>query len=150
MPITLKFQREFVEAEPEVSTLTLVVPDRRSNCDLPVLIGTNALDILYKEYCSDKNPNELSSVYGYRQTIRILKLRNKVNSTGRIATLKGKKQQVIPAKARVCLEGYVRADTTSDSVIVNRLSHLPYLVGYLWSAASSPCPDSILTNYLCG
>lgn len=45
VPITLMFPREFVEAEPEISTLALVVPDCSSNCDLPVLIGTNALDI---------------------------------------------------------------------------------------------------------
>ena len=124
VPINLKFPKEFVETEPEVSALALVVPDRRkrSNCNLPVLIGTNALDLLYEEYCSDKNPDELSSAYGYRQIIRILKLRNKANSTGRVglATLKGKVQQVIPAQERVCLESYVRADTTSECVIVEQ------------------------------
>lgn len=45
VPITLKFPRAFIEAEPEISTLAFVVPDRSSNCDLPVLIGTNAFDI---------------------------------------------------------------------------------------------------------
>lgn len=39
--LTLKFPRDFVKIEPEVSTLALVVPDVRSNSDLPVLIGTN-------------------------------------------------------------------------------------------------------------
>ncbi len=104
VPITLKFPKEFVEAEPEISTQALVVPDRRSNCDLPVLTGTNAVDTLYEEHCSDKTPNELSSIYGYRQIICVLKLRNKVNSTGRIglATLKCKEKQVLPAQARVC------------------------------------------------
>ena len=122
VPITLKFPREFVEAEPEISTLALVVPDRSSNCDLPVLIGTNALDILYEEHCIDKNLSDLSSVYGYRQIIRVLKLRNKVNSTGRIglAKLKGKVQQVLPAQERVCLEGYVKVDTPSDCVMVEQ------------------------------
>lgn len=72
LPGTEQFPKEFVEVEPEVSTLVLVVP---------VLIGTNALDTLYEEHCSDKNPSELSSVYGYRQIIHILKLRNKVDNT---------------------------------------------------------------------
>lgn len=122
VPITLKFPREFIEAEPEISTLALVVPDRSSNCDLPVLIGTNALDILYEEHCIDKNPSDLSSVYGYRQIIHVLKLRNKVNSTGSVglAKLKGKVQQVLPAKGRTCVEGYVRVDTPSDCVMVDQ------------------------------
>lgn len=122
VPINLKFPKVFVEAEPEVSTLALVVPDRRSNCNLPVLIGTNALDPLYEEYCTDKNPDELSSIYGYRQIIRVLKLRNTMNSTGKVglATLKGKVQQTIPALERVCLESYVRADTNSECAIVEQ------------------------------
>lgn len=44
--LSLKFPKDFVETEPEVSTLALVIPDLRSNCDLPVLIGTNVLDVL--------------------------------------------------------------------------------------------------------
>lgn len=34
VPITLKFPREFVKAEPEISTLALVLSDRSSNSDL--------------------------------------------------------------------------------------------------------------------
>lgn len=87
-----------------------------------MLIGTNALDPLYEEYCSDKNPNEMSSVYGYRQIIRVLKLRSAMNSTGKVelATLKGKVQQIMPAQEGVCLESYVRADTTSECAIVEQ------------------------------
>lgn len=40
--LVLQFPKDFVETEPEVATLALVVPDIRTNCDLPVLIGTNA------------------------------------------------------------------------------------------------------------
>ncbi|KAL7874154.1 hypothetical protein SRHO_G00051240 [Serrasalmus rhombeus] len=73
VPISLKFPKDFVETEPEVSTLALVVPDLCVNCDLPVLIGTNALDVLYDEHCHGKNPKDLSSVCGYRQILRQLK-----------------------------------------------------------------------------
>ena len=70
VPLILKFAQNFVETEPEVSSLALVVPDIRSNCDLPVLIGTNALDVLYDEHCHGKNTHDLSPVYGYRQILR--------------------------------------------------------------------------------
>lgn len=56
IPLILKFPKNLVETEPEVSTLALVVPDIRTNCELPVLIGTNALDVMYDEYCHEKNP----------------------------------------------------------------------------------------------
>lgn len=58
--LSLKFPKDFCESEPEVPTLALVIPDIRSNCDLPVLIGTNVLDVVYDEYCDGKNPSELS------------------------------------------------------------------------------------------
>ena len=120
--LSLKFPKNFIETEPEVSTLALVVPDLRSSCDLPVLIGTNALDVLYDEHCHGKNPNDLSSVYGYRQILRTLKLRNEVSSTGKMGlmTLKSKEQQVIPAKERVLLEGYVKVDTSGECAVIEQ------------------------------
>ncbi len=54
-PSSSSFPKSFVETEPEVSTLALVVPDLRINYDLPVLVGTNALDVLYDEHCQGKN-----------------------------------------------------------------------------------------------
>lgn len=122
VPISLKFPKEFVETEPEISALALIVPDIRSNLDSPVLIGTNALDILYEEHCDDRNPNKLSSVYGYRQIIRVLKLRNREKSSGLIGLtmLKNKVQQVIPAQERVCLEGSMRTNTTSQYAVIEQ------------------------------
>ena len=124
VPLILKFAQNFVETEPEVSSLALVVPDIRSNCDLPVLIGTNALDVLYDEHCHGKNTHDLSPVYGYRQILRTLKLRKEVNSTGRIGliTLKNDEQRVIPAQGKVLLEGYVKANTTNECAIVEQPS----------------------------
>lgn len=121
VPITIKFPKEFIEAEPEISTLALVVPDRK-NCDLALLIGTNALDTLYDEHWRDKSPDELPAVYGYRQVIRVLKLRNEVNITGKIglATLKPKEKKILPAKTRVCLESNIRTNTPSNCAIVEQ------------------------------
>ncbi|KAJ8004303.1 hypothetical protein DPEC_G00157730 [Dallia pectoralis] len=119
--LILKFPKNFVETEPEVSTLALVVPDLRTNNNLPVLIGTNALDVLYDEHCHGKNPYNFSPIYGYRQILRILK---EVDSTGRIGlmTLKSREQKVIPAQGKVLLDGYVKVGTTSEYAIVEQPS----------------------------
>lgn len=120
--LILKFPKSFVETEPEVSTLALVVPDLRINYDLPVLIGTNALDVLYDEHCHGKNPKDLSSVYGYRQILRTLKFRREVSSSGRmgVMTLNDKVQQVIPAEGRVLLEGHVKASPFEECAVVEQ------------------------------
>ncbi|KAL6459344.1 hypothetical protein MHYP_G00328160 [Metynnis hypsauchen] len=122
VPISLKFPKDFVETEPEVSTLALVVPDLRVNSDLPVLIGTNALDVLYDEHCHGKNPNDLSSVYGYRQILRTLRFRNKVSSTGKVGllTLTAKVRQVIPAQGRVLIEGFVKTNAAGECAVVEQ------------------------------
>lgn len=123
-PLVLKFPKNFVETEPEVSTLAVVVPDIRTKGELPVLIGTNTLDVVYDEHCHEKNPNDLSPVYGFRQILNTLKLRKEVSSTGRVGlmTLKGREQRVIPAQGKVLLEGYAKVDTTDEWVIVEQPS----------------------------
>lgn len=57
--LVLQFPKDFVGTEPEVAMLALVVPDICTNFDLPVLIGTNAVDVMYDEHCHEKNPNDL-------------------------------------------------------------------------------------------
>ena len=124
IPLVLKFPKDFVETEPEVATLALVVPDIRTNCELPVLIGTNTLDVIYDEHCHEKNQNDLSPVYGFRQILNTLKLRKEVNSTGKVGlmTLKGREQIVIPAQGRMLLEGYAKINTTDECVIIEQPS----------------------------
>lgn len=122
IPLVLKFPKNFVETEPKV-----VVPDIRTNCELPVLIGTNTLDVVYDEHCHEKNPNDLSPVYGFRQILNTLKLRKEVSSTGRVGlmTLKGREQRVIPAQGKMLLEGYDEkqtVNTTDEWVIVEQPS----------------------------
>lgn len=67
--VSLEFLKDFIGTLPEISTLALVVPDLRSNTDLPVLIGTNVLDLLYSEHCQDRAISDISSVYSYRQIL---------------------------------------------------------------------------------
>lgn len=54
--VNVQFPKELIACELEVQTLALIVPDVRSNSDIPVLIGTNTLDPLYKQFCSDSPP----------------------------------------------------------------------------------------------
>lgn len=109
--VSLEFPKEFIETLPEITTLALVVPDLRNSTDLPVLIGTNVLDLLYSEHCQDRATSDISSVYSYRQVLKTLKLRHTATTTGRIGllTLKNNKQHVIPARDRVNLEGSIKA-----------------------------------------
>lgn len=80
--VNIGFPKDFIDTAPEVSTLALVVPDLRSNSDLPILIGTNLLDVLYDEYCQNNTQKQnTSSVYGYRQILRALELRKRLNTT---------------------------------------------------------------------
>lgn len=109
--ISIEFPREFIEPLVRVSTLALVVPDLRSNTDLPVLIGTNVLDVLYSEHCQERATSDISSVYGFRQILRTLKLRQDSKATGKLGfvTLKDNNQRVVPARDRVRLEGSLQA-----------------------------------------
>lgn len=122
--LVLQFPKDFVGTEPEVATLALVVPDIRINFDLPVLIGTNALDVMYDEHCHEKNPNDLSPVYGFRQILRTLKFRKEVNSTGKVGllTLRGREERVMPAQGRVLIEGCAKINTTDECVLAEQLN----------------------------
>ncbi len=109
--VSLEFPKEFIDTMPEISTLALIVPDLRSNTDLPVLIGTNVLDVLYTEHCQDRATSDISSVYSYRQILKTLKLRHTGKTTGKIGllTLKSNKQHIVPARDRVSVDGSIKA-----------------------------------------
>lgn len=107
--VNLKFPRALLESEPEISTLALIIPDLRSNSDVPLLIGTNTLDPLYDQCCDEFSLSHNSSCYGYRRVLRTLQLRKKQATSGELGFLKlrGREQAVLPAKQRVPLEGYM-------------------------------------------
>ncbi|XP_051807112.1 uncharacterized protein LOC127534861 [Acanthochromis polyacanthus] len=109
--VPIGFPKEFVESEPHISTLALIVPDLRSSTDLPVLIGTNALDVLYEEYC--QNTHNSPAVYGYSQILKILEHRHEAKSTGRLGlmSLRGNASYIIPAREKVCLESYAHLNS---------------------------------------
>lgn len=113
--VSIGFPKDFIDSAPEVTTLALVVPDLRSNSDLPVLIGTNLLDVLYDEQCQHDTLKTTSTVHGYKQILRALEFRQKLKTNGKIGlmTLKGKPQQVIPAHEKVPVEGQVNVNPSN-------------------------------------
>lgn len=120
------FPKEFVANEPEISSLALVIPDNGSNSDVPVLIGTNLLDVLYSEYSANAKSTKYSKSFGYDQIFKVLKLRHRQSETGRVGLmLKGKVQKVIPAGQKVPLEGYVSVHTihSQNEVLLEQLSN---------------------------
>lgn len=113
--VRVQFPREFIASEPEVETLALIVPDVRSNSDIPVLIGTNALDPLYEQFCDDSSL-QAKSYCGYQQVLRTLQLGHKQNSDGQLGfvKLRGPETDIIPAGQKVVLEGFVNVSSLNN------------------------------------
>lgn len=107
----IKFPKNFLETEPEILTLALIVPDLRSNSDTPLLIGTNTLDPLYDLHC-ESLPHSQSIPYGYQQVLKTLEIRKKQAGNGNIGLvkLKGQAQYVLPANQKALVEGFVRVN----------------------------------------
>lgn len=112
--VNIQFPREFVNSEPQMHTLALIVPDTRSNGSVPVIIGTNTLDSLYEQYCNI-NSSKSTPFYGYAQILKTLQLRHQQISSGNfgIAKLKCHEPKVVPANQKIILECCVNRKTAS-------------------------------------
>lgn len=62
--------------EIQVPTLAVIVPDMCSSLS-SVLIGTNALDVLYEQYAYVAPQNYQSLPYGYKVALKTLEVRKK-------------------------------------------------------------------------
>lgn len=89
----------------EVITLALIVPDLPSTSQPSVLIGTNTLDNLYKDFSQQKT--QFSPTYGYKQVLKILEMRLKQNVEGNVGLVCTSEDhsQVIPAGQSAVLCG---------------------------------------------
>lgn len=110
--VNLRFPKTFLESEPEMSTLALIVPDLRSNCGVPLLVGTNTLDPLYDQCENDLSRAKKSMSYGYKQVIHTLQLRKRQATSGDLGfvKLRGREQEVLSAGQKVVLEGYIHGN----------------------------------------
>lgn len=104
--LTITFPKDFVGVDTEVLTLALIVPDLLSTSQPSVLIGTNTLDNLYKDFSQQKT-QYFSPTYGYNQVLKILEMRLKQNVEGNIGLVRASKDhsQVIPAGQSAVLCG---------------------------------------------
>ena len=105
--LCVAFPKEFVGVGVQVPTLALVVPDTRTGPQPHVLIGTNALDVLYETASEDAAESPESASYGYRAVPKVLELRQQQHqgSAFRLVELHDRSPQLIPAGQTVVLNG---------------------------------------------
>lgn len=107
--LDITFPKELSETEITISTVALVVPDFHSSDLSQVLIGTNALDVLYSQYSQLRTSKHNPSSHGYRVVLKTLALRERQASSGRLGVVvwKSKAPEVLPAGQRIMLQGVV-------------------------------------------
>jgi len=103
----ITFPKSFLGTDIEVPTLALVVPDCRATAMSPVLIGTNTLDAMYKQYSEADNPLHQPSQIGYRAVLKTLILRQRQETHGCLGSVRmqGNASKIIPAGQKVVMEG---------------------------------------------
>lgn len=127
--VTIQFPKEFIASAPEIETLSLIVPEVRSNSITPLLIGTNTLDPLYEQFCDDISFQP--SPYSGYQVLRTLKFRFNQNIDGQfgLVNLRNTEPNIVPAGQKVVLEGFanIHSMTTGKWVLVEQpsVSSLP-------------------------
>lgn len=85
--LNITFPKDFVGVDTEVLTLALIVPDLPSTSQPSVLIGTNTLDNLYKDF-SQQETRYFSPTYGYKQVLKMLEMRLKQNVEGNVGLVR--------------------------------------------------------------
>lgn len=120
--MSITFPKECLETETEIPTLALVIPDVHPDSQIPVLVGTNTLDVLYEMYLDIKTPGHFPGPYGFKALLKTLELRYTQSKDANIGliTLLGKTAAVIPAGHTVVLEGSanVHCASTDKGAIV--------------------------------
>ncbi|XP_035862265.1 uncharacterized protein LOC118496109 [Sander lucioperca] len=111
--VNIDFPENIMGKPVKIHTLALVVPDHRTNMDVPLLIGTNTLDPLYEKCALIQDDRVTHGTNGGHCSplVKHLYHRFKINQqNGRVGTVKlqSKKSVTIPAGERVALTGYAR------------------------------------------
>lgn len=111
--VDIAFPEHFTGEAKVVTTLALIVPDPKTQVEVPVLIGTNTLDILYagfKEGTTISPDCEYASLIRHLQSIYLSRAQQD-GQVGRVK-LQSKNAIVIPAGKKVALNGRARHVTT--------------------------------------
>lgn len=120
--LNLCFPKEITGRPEEVNTLALIVPDCRSNQEIPVLIGTNVLDVLYEAFTSykesDTSVRHCDSIPVIQTMFNRIKVDKRSGKTGKVKLL-SRKCVAVPAGEKAVLTGYARhVDTNPGSPLL--------------------------------
>lgn len=121
--VNMHFPEDITGKAETVTTLALVIPDYKFNLEIPVLIGTNTLDTLFKSCVTSSNGHAvLNGRCPHSPLVQNLLRRYTIEQrNGRVGQvkLKGKQNVRIPAGQKIVLDGYVRGvSTAGDSPLV--------------------------------
>ena len=133
--LSIFFPQEITGKPEEMSTLALVVPDCRTNKDIPVLVGTNVLDVLYEIHTGYEETNVNSNHVQCTATPLIKIMYNRQvkpnnDTIGKVKLLSKKCVTVSPGK-KVALTGYARNVCISPGTSVLVEPAVPALPGGL-------------------
>lgn len=148
--VDVDFPEDIMGKSDKIHTLALVVPDHRTNVDVPLLIGNNTLDPLYEKCALIQGESVKHRTKDSHGSPRLKHLyhRFKINrQNGRVGTVKlqSKKSVIIPAGERVALTGYTRhvpVATDTTLLVEPPKSRLP--AGFLFCSyimTSPPIPS---------
>lgn len=119
--ISVKFPRDFVGEEYEVTTLALVVPDAHPDVPAIVLIGMNTLEPLYEQYLN-QHPSYQPSTHGYRAVLKTLQLSHEQKENGNIGIVRllSKAPVRVPAGRTIVIQGSAKVSNPlfSQSVLL--------------------------------
>ncbi|KAK0146798.1 Tafazzin [Merluccius polli] len=114
--VTISFLKNTFGVDIDIPTLALIVPDMRSTLS-SVLVGTNALDVLYEQYADVTPQNYQSLPYGYRAVLKTLGARQRDtfdSSMGKVRLHSSDAETIAAGQTRV-FEGSVSCRTTNSS-----------------------------------
>lgn len=101
--VNITFPKSSLGLDIEVPTLALIVPDMRSTLS-SVLIGTNALDVLYEQYSTTTPQISQSLPYGYRVVLKTLEMRQRQSvdsSLGVVRQFSKESETIGPGQTKV-------------------------------------------------
>nr|XP_055059066.1 uncharacterized protein LOC129442817 [Misgurnus anguillicaudatus]XP_055059067.1 uncharacterized protein LOC129442817 [Misgurnus anguillicaudatus] len=127
--VDMHFPEDITGKAETVTTLALVIPDYKFNLEIPVLVGTNTLDILFRSCATTRNGHTvLKGLPPYSALVQTLLRRHTIEQrNGKVGQVKlnGRQSIKIPAGQKMVLDGYVRgvSTATNASLVVEPCAH---------------------------
>ncbi|KAL0150798.1 hypothetical protein M9458_053880, partial [Cirrhinus mrigala] len=146
LELRIMFPKEITGRAAEILTLALVVPDCKTNSEIPALVGTNTLDALYK-LCTEGQESHQDGPrsHVYAALVKELSNRRRIElRNGKVANVKlqGRVAQTVSAGQKMVLTGYARNVPLplGAPVLVEPSSHSNLPSGLLFCNYVLTCP----------